>query len=79
MGLEALAKSGGKNPRTNKVDLMIAAMSDKQVDLFREVIHNEVDYSAPMIASAVQADGFNLNAEQIRHYRRKLKEGSAKL
>jgi len=79
MGLQALAGSGIKNPRANKVDLMLLDMSTEQVDLFRAVIRDELSYSAPAVAEALRADGFDINGDQIRHYRRKLREGSATL
>ena len=79
MGLQALVNEGHPNPRTNKVNAMLTDMTSEQVELFRTVIRNRVDYSAGQIAAALQADGFNINAGQINHYRRKLDEGTASI
>lgn len=79
MGLQSLVSEQRGNPRSNKVEAMLIDMSVEQVELFRTVIHNRADYSGRQIAAALQADGFNINAGQINHYRRKLDEGTASL
>lgn len=79
MGLQSLVAEERGNPRSNKVEAMLVDMSAEQVDLFRTVIRNRSDYSAGQIAAALQADGFNINAGQINHYRRKLDEGTARI
>lgn len=79
MGLQALVETKAANPKANKVDLMLADMTSEQVDLFRTVIHRPDEYSAATVAEALQADGHSINAGQINHYRRKLREGSARI
>lgn len=79
MGLAQLVETKTVNGKANKVRLMMQDMTESQLELFKTVIVDPVNFSAPAIAEACQADGFRVNQDQIRHFRRKLKEGSETL
>lgn len=79
MGLESLVQAGTQNNKANKVRLMLDDMTDRQRELFAIVIADTVNYSAPAVARACKGEGYDINGDQIRHFRRKLTEGSETL
>lgn len=79
MGLSALAKKPASGARVNKVTAAIGRMSSDQKSSFKTVIVNPSEYASADIARAMQADGFEISAPQIVHYRTLLREGKVSL
>lgn len=78
MSLDELEAQGPRGHKVDKVQIAYDELSEAKRETFKRLLDNE-QFSAPQIATALQNEGFDVNKNQVVHFRAKIKEGKVVL